>query len=76
MTLNFELKLNFELDMKQLFGFNFDPILGEYRAEFELSSQLEDRNCKKVTNNDIEFRTEIEFRARYEIDILFQYDPM
>jgi len=41
-----------------------------------ISSQFEDRNWKKGTINDIQFWAEIEFRAKYEIDIRFQYDSI
>ena len=60
MILNFEVKLNFELDNKYIFGLNWT--LCEANIELSLNFELlEDRNWKKVTNNDIEFRAEIEF---------------
>ena len=63
MTLNFDPTLNFELDNEYIFGSNWT--LCEANVELNLNfEQLEDRNWKKVTNNDIEFRPEIEFRAR------------
>ena len=64
MALNFELKLNFELDKKYIFGSNLT--LSE--ANIELSLNFEPARRSKleenVANNDIEFRAEIEFRAR------------
>ena len=62
-TMNFELKLNFELDKKYIFGSN----LTLFEANIELSLNFEPARrskLEKVTNNDIEFRAEIEFRAR------------
>ena len=62
MTLNFELKLNFELDMKQIFGSNMT--LSEANIELSLNFEPARRpKLEKATNNDIEFRAEIEFRA-------------
>ena len=49
-------------------------------ANIELSLNFEPARTSKleenVTNNDIEFRAEIQFRARLEIDIRFQFDPV
>ena len=61
MTLNFELKLNFELDKKYIFGSNLT--LSEANIELSLNFKpaLRSKFKKKVTNNDIEFRAEIEF---------------
>ena len=63
MTLTFEPKLNFKLDNKYIFGSNLT--LCEANIELSLNFEQARRSkLEKVTNNDIEFRAEIEFRAR------------
>ena len=55
--------MNFELDMKYIFGSNLT--LSEANIELSLNFEPARRSkLEKVTNNDIEFRAEVEFRAR------------
>ena len=76
MTLNFDPKLNFELDNKQIFGSNWTLCDANIELSLNFEPARRSKLKKKVTNNDIEFRAEIEFRAREEILFLFKFDTM
>ena len=63
MALNFEVKLNLELQKKYIFGSNWT--LSEANIDPSLNFEPAPRSKleKMLKNYDIEFRAEIEFRA-------------